>query len=182
MHQRAALQSGEYGGIEFLAQIGIIGKDHAATWTAQRLVRRGCHNMRMRQRRRMQTGCHQAGKMRHIHVQIGADLVGNRAHAGKIDDPRIGRAAGDQQPGLTFDRLGFQCIIIDQLAVWRNAILHGIEPLARLRCLCAVRQMPSRVQRHAENGFARLYQRQHDRTIGLRTAVRLHIGVGAIEQ
>ena len=39
----------------------------------------------------------QPGEMRHVDHQIGADLVGDRAEAGEIDDPRIGAAAGDDQ-------------------------------------------------------------------------------------
>jgi len=34
----------------------------------------------------------ESGEMRHVDHQIGADLVRDRAEAGKIDDPRIGTA------------------------------------------------------------------------------------------
>ena len=39
----------------------------------------------------------QPGEMRHVDHETGADVVGDRAKAGEVDDPRIGGAAGDDQ-------------------------------------------------------------------------------------
>ena len=61
--------------------------------------RRG-DDMGMRQRARMQPRRDQAGEMRHVDHEIGADAVGDLAEARKVDDARIGRAAGDDQRGL----------------------------------------------------------------------------------
>src|SRR3546814_12663396 len=47
---------------------------------------------------------------------------------------------------------------------------------------CAMRQVPARIQRHAEEGVAGLEQRQHHRAIGLRARMGLHIGEGAVEK
>jgi hypothetical protein len=35
--------------------------------------------------------------MRHVDHQIGADIIGNGAKPGEVDNPRIGAAAGDDQ-------------------------------------------------------------------------------------
>src|SRR5205085_1019767 len=53
MHQRTALHAGEDRRVDLLGEFLVIGEDHAAARTAQRLVRRGGHDMRMRERRRM---------------------------------------------------------------------------------------------------------------------------------
>ena len=95
MHQRAALHAGEHRRIELLRQFLVIGQDRAAARAAQRLVRRGGDDMRMRKRARMRAAGDKAGEMRHVDHQIGADFVGNFAEAAEIDDPRIGRAAGN---------------------------------------------------------------------------------------
>ena len=43
-------------------------------------------------------------------------------------------------------------------------------------------QVAARVERHAEDRLARLDQRKHHRTIGLRARMRLDVGIGAVEQ
>jgi hypothetical protein len=46
MHQRAALEAREDGRVELLGQVLVVGEDHAATRTAQRLVGGGRRDMR----------------------------------------------------------------------------------------------------------------------------------------
>ena len=50
VHQRAALQAGEYGRIDLLAEIGVIGQDHTTAWTTQGLVGGGSDDMGVWQR------------------------------------------------------------------------------------------------------------------------------------
>ena len=71
---------------------------------------------------------------------------------------------------------------IDQAVVPPHAILHGLEPFAGQVRRGAMGEMPARIQAHAEDGIARLGQRQEHALIGLRAGMRLHIGETAAEQ
>src|SRR3546814_8348564 len=114
--------------------------------------------------------------------QIRAHLVADGAEPLEIDEAWIGRAARDDHPGLVLKRHRLKRVIVYQVAVLVDAILHGVEPFARQRGPCAMRQVPARIQRHAEEGVAGLKQRQHHRAIGLRARMGLHIGEGAVEK
>ena len=69
--------------------------------------------------------------MRHVDHQIGADGIGDLAEAREVDDARIGRAAGDDHRGLVLLRELLDLVIVDAVVVGSNAILDGVEPLAR---------------------------------------------------
>ena len=78
----------------------------------------------------MQARRDQPGEMRHVHHELGADLVGDLTEAGKVDDARIGRAAGDDKRRLVLDREPLDLVIVDAVIVLLDAVLHGVEPLA----------------------------------------------------
>ncbi len=182
MHQRPALHARKHRRIDLPAQFLTVRKDHPAARAAQRLVRRRRHHIRKGQRRGMHPGRHQPGKMRHVHHQQRANLVGNRPEPRKIQQARIGRAARNDELRLHGNRLRLQRIIIDKLCHRVHAILVRRKPFARHRRFGAMRQMPARIQRHAQDRIARLHQRQHHRAIGLRARMRLHIHIGAVKQ
>ncbi|CUH43720.1 hypothetical protein RUM4293_02615 [Ruegeria atlantica] len=138
--------------------------------------------MRMREGAGVLTRCHQTGEVRHVHVQVGADHVGDLAHAGKVDLSRNGRAAGDDQLGLVFFCQRLDLIIVQHVVFFADAILHRIEPLARLVGARAVGQVTACVQAHAQNGVAGLDQCLEHALVGLRARVRLHVGKAAAKQ
>src|SRR6185369_14926234 len=88
------------------------------------------HDMRMRERRRMNAGCNETGKMRHVHHQHRADTVADFAEGAEIDDARIGRAAGDDQFRLVL--IGELChfVHVDAMIVAADAVGYGLEPFA----------------------------------------------------
>ncbi len=98
----------------------------------------------------------QPGEMRHVDHQIGADLVGDRAKPGEIDDPGIGAAAGDDQLRLVLLGLALDLVEIDAGVLGAHAIADRVEPLARQIGRRAVRQVAAGRQRHAEHRVARL--------------------------
>ncbi len=120
--------------------------------------------------------------MRHVDHQVGADLVGDRAEAREIERARIGREAGDDQLRLALERQLLERVVVDLAIVGADAVLHGVEQLAGEVDLGAVRQVAAVVEAHAEDRVARLQQREIDGGIGLRTGVRLHVGVVGAEQ
>jgi len=51
--------------------------------------------------------------MGHIHQVQGADFIGDLAHPGKLDDPRIGAASTDDHLGTFFLREPFEFVVVD---------------------------------------------------------------------
>ena len=85
MLQRAALQAGEDGGVELLAEVVIAAEDHAAARAAQRLVGGGGDHIGVFERIRMHAAGHEAGEMGHVHHQVGAHRVGDLAEALEVE-------------------------------------------------------------------------------------------------
>ncbi len=115
-------------------------------------------------------------------LEVGADLVGDRPEAGEVDDPRIGRAAGDDQLRLVLVGQALDLVEVDQAVLLAHAVLHGVEPFAREVRLGAVGQVPAGRERQAHDRVAGLQQRQHDALVGLRAGVRLDVDEAAVEQ
>ena len=77
VHQRAALQTGEHGRVELLAQVEVVAQDHPAARATERLVGRRGDDVGVGQRRRVDAASdHEPGEMGHVDQEIGADLVG----------------------------------------------------------------------------------------------------------
>jgi len=72
-------------------------------------------------------------------------------------------------------------VVVDQALVV-HAVLHGVEQLARGVHLGTVGEVAAVGQAHAEDGVTRLQQGEVHGLVGLRTAVRLHVGVVRAEQ
>ena len=73
-------------------------------------------------------------------------------------------------------------LVVEQPVLAAHAVLHRAEPFARQVGRGAVGQVAAGGQAHAEDGVARLQQRQEHRLVGLRAGVRLHVGEAAVEQ
>ncbi|KAG0921463.1 hypothetical protein G6F32_015093 [Rhizopus arrhizus] len=99
VHQRAALQAGENGRIDFLRDVAVIAQDHAATRPAQRLVRGGRGDVGMRHGRRVDATGDQPREVRHVGHEDRAHVVGDGTEPRKVQRPGIGRAARNDQLG-----------------------------------------------------------------------------------
>ena len=73
-------------------------------------------------------------------------------------------------------------VIIQQVVLFAHAILHGIEPLARLIWCGPMGQMAASIQRHAKDRIARLQEGLEDTLVGLAARIRLDIGKFASKQ
>ena len=78
MHERAALLAGEHCGVNLLLQL-LGAEDEAGAGAAQGLVHGGGDHVCVRDGVRVQTRSHQAREVSHVHPQVRADLVSNRA-------------------------------------------------------------------------------------------------------
>jgi hypothetical protein len=71
----------------------------------------------------------QTGEVGHVDHEQRADLVGNRAEAGEVDMPGIGRAAGDDEGRLGFDCQLFHLVIIDEVSSSRTPYCTALNHL-----------------------------------------------------
>src|SRR5690606_34764336 len=69
-----------------------------------------------------------------------------------------------------------------QMVIFIHLIGDGAEPLARLVGGRAVGQVAAAGQVHAQEGVARLQQREEDRLVGLGARVGLDVHIGGAEQ
>ena len=79
-------------------------------------------------------------------------------------------------------RQGFDLVIINVERILPHAIMNGIEPLARLVRRSTVRQVPTRIQRHAKDRVTWLQKRLKHTLVGLATRIRLNVGKAAVKQ
>ena len=183
MHQRTALDTGEDDALQLLLDLlaGALRQDDAATRAAQRLVGGRGDHVRVRQRVRIDAGGDQARDMRHVDEQVGAHLVGDGAEARPVHHLRIGGEAGHDHLRLVLQGQPFDFVVIDQALVV-HAVLDGVEELARGIDLGAVGQVAAVGQAHAQDGVAGAQQGEVHGLVGLRTGMRLHVGVVGAEE
>ena len=184
MHQRAALVFRENAEIEFLVQFRIVahGQDQTTTRTTEGFVRGGGDDMRMREWIRIQTGSNKACHMGHVHQHFGAYAISNSAHTGKIDEARIGREAGDDDFRFVFVCQRFHLLVVNLAVIGLDAILHRFVHAPGEADTGTVGQVTAMRQTHAEQSLTRLHKRRIGGSVGLRTRMRLHVGIAALEQ
>ena len=157
------------------------GHDEAAARAAQGFVGGAGNEVCDAYRVRVDARSDEAGIMRHVHKQVRTDAVGDRAEALPVDHQCVGRSAGDDHLGLVFLGQFFNRVVIN-FFFFIEAIGNRVVQLAADIDRRAVGQVAAMRQRHAENGVARLEHGHVDGLIGLRTGVRLHVGVFRTKQ
>ena len=120
--------------------------------------------------------------MRHVDEQIGADRIGDLAEFLEVEIARVGGETRDDHFRFLGQRLRGECVVVDLAVVRADAVLHGAEELAGEIDLGAVREMAAVIEAHAEDGVARIDQREVGRGIRLRARVRLNVGVVGAEE
>ena len=125
---------------------------------------------------------HQAGEVRHVHQELGADLVGDGAEGGEVDDAGVGAAAGDDERGPLAQRLVAHLVVVDAPGGGIDAVVHRLPDAPAVVHGGAVREVPAMRQRHAHELLARRQQHHERREVGLRARVRLHVGVRRAEE
>ena len=78
------------------------------------------------------------------------------AEALEVDQPRDGRAAGEDHLGLVLAGQALDLVVVDVLGVLVDAVVHGVEPLAAERHLGAVGEVAAVRQAHREDCLAGL--------------------------
>ena len=182
MFQGASLGAGEHGLVELLAEVGIATQDQATTRSPQGLVGGGRHDIAVGHRAAMDPSCHQTSDMGHVGQQIGPDLIGNGAEGGEVDAAGVSRVATNDQLRLVLQGQLANGVEIELLGVWIDAVMDGLEPLARHIDRGTMGEVTPMGEIHAKDRVAGIQQGQEDREIGLGAAVGLHIRPGRAKQ
>ena len=122
------------------------------------------------------------GEMRHVHHQVGADLVGDLAEPGEVELARVGRPSGDDQLRLVLPGGFGDAVHVDEVVLLGHPVGGDVVQLAGEVQPHAVRQVAAAVQRQTEDGVARLDQGVHHSGVGLRARMRLYVGEFRSEQ
>jgi hypothetical protein len=179
--QRSALDAGEHLRINLLG-VFFRAENQAAARAAQRLVRRGRHEIRMADRAGMNPGRDHAGDVRDVREQQRADFVGDLAHALEINDARIGAGADGDHLRLVFARQRRELVVINPLVPGADAVVDDLEkPAGEIR-LVAVREMAAMGQIHRQHLVAGLEHGEINGHVRLAAGVRLDVGVFRAEQ
>ncbi len=155
----------------------------AAARATERLVRRGGHEVGMREGTGVQPGRHESGEVGHVHEEQCADAVGDGCQPLEVPGARIGRRAGDHDLGAHRLRLRLERVVVDPFRLAVDPVrVHFIQP-AREVDRRAVRQMTAVGEAHAQDPVARSQDREVGGHVRLGTRVRLDVHVvGAWEQ
>ncbi len=123
------------------------------------------------------SGSNQTRHMRHIDKQIRTHFVGNIPKTLPVHYPGIGAKAGNDHFWFVFLRQRFDLLVINLSGFLIKPVLESLENLTGKIYFGAVGQVATMRQAHPQDGIARLQQRQINGGIGLRTRMRLDIGV-----
>lgn len=166
VHERATLLPGEDAAIDGGGKL-LLAEDEAGAWSAQRLVRGGGDDVRVRDRRGMGVAGDESGEVGHIYEEVCADFVGDGAHAFEIELSRVGAAAADEELGLLADGLGFEFIVVDDFGIFADLVAGNAVELAGEVELVAVCEVAAVGEVETEDGIAGLEQRHEGGGVGL---------------
>ncbi len=178
---RAALEAGE-DRLVYRLGVRLLTQDEGAARTAEGLVGRRGHHVGVGDRIRMGAPGHEAGEVGHVDQEDAPRLVGDGAEFLEIELPRIGGVAGDEDLRLVLQRHLADLVVIEEPGLGVEAVVDGVEPLARRARLGAVGEVSAVAEVEAEHRVAGLGEREVDGEVGRRARVGLHVGVLGAEQ
>ena len=181
VHVRPTLQAREDGPVHGRGVLGP-AQQHTAARAAQRLVRGGRDDVRIRHGAVMDASDDQARDVGNIADVVGADVLGDLPENLEINLPRIRGCAGDDdfRPVL-FGKLG-EVVVVNPAGFGVDRVGDGFEEPARERDLASVGKMPAVDVRHSHDGIARLDQSRVCGQVRDRAGVRLNVRVVGLEQ
>ena len=130
VHERAALPAGEQIAVHILGVL-FAAEDEAAARAAQRLVRRGGDEVRVRNGAGMHARRDQSGDVRHVDEKHSAHGLRDFGHAREIDDARVGARADDDHLGLVLLGEAVELVVIDGFGFFGHAVGDELVHFAR---------------------------------------------------
>ncbi len=180
MFERAALPPGEDGLVDRRGVLGG-GEDAATAGSPQRLVGRERHDVGERHRVRVGTTGDQAGEVGDVEHQQRTDLVGDLAEGLGLEAARVARRADHDHLRAMFQGEVAHAVHVDAL-LGADAVRHEVVEQAAGVHRRAVREMTAVIEAQPEHGVTGLQQCLVDAHVGVRTGVRLHVGMVRAEQ
>ena len=104
----------------------------------------------------MHAGRHQPSNVSHVDHEQGADLVGDLAKGGEVDDARIGAGAADDHLRAMAARQLPHLVVVDRLAVAAHVIGHHVVEGAGEVDRQAVREVAAVGKLHGQQRVTRL--------------------------
>ena len=124
----------------------------------------------------MQAGSHKAGNMGHIHHQNCPHFIGHFPKLLKVNRSRIGRCTCNNHLGLCL-HCNFTQLFIVNKAFIIYPIGYNLKILPRDIHRTSMGQMSAMIQVHSHDSIPRITNCKLHRQIGLRTGMRLYIGI-----
>lgn len=118
---------GFFSGLRVGLADALTEEDHGTTGSTKGLVCGGSDDIAVREGRLVHTSSNKTGDVSHIHQKVGANLVGDFAHAGVVDLAAVGRSSGHQDLGSVHERILFELIVVDEAGLEVDAVREGLE-------------------------------------------------------
>src|SRR5690606_2066329 len=174
VHERAALDSREDGGVDDFLVLGL-HHDHTAARPAEGLVGGGGDEIGVRNGVGVDAAGDQASVVGDVDHEQRAVFVCDAGHALEVDAQGIGGRAAHDQLRLVFTRQPLELVGIE-LFFLVQAVRNEVVQLAGGIDRRTVSQVTAFGHAHAQDGIARLEHRHIDALGGLRAGARLHAG------
>ncbi len=176
MHEGTALHAGEEGAIQVLGE-ALLAEDEPAAGAAQGLVGGGGDEVGVGNGAGVVPGGHQAGDVGHVDHHEGAHLVRDGAEGGEVEGAGVGGSADDDELGLVLQGQAAHLVHVDLLGLPVHVVPDELVENAGAVQGVAVGEVAAVGQVQAQDGVARLQDREVDSHVGLGAAVRLDVGV-----
>jgi hypothetical protein len=85
------------------------------------------NNVGVFERRRNDTGSDQSGDVSHIDHQVGADRIGNLAHASIVNQAAVGRGTSDKDLGAVEQSIGGESVIVNDAGLVVDAVGESLK-------------------------------------------------------
>jgi hypothetical protein len=123
-------------------------EDHGASRASQRLVGSGGDNVGVGEGRGDDACCDETRDVGHVREKVGANVVGNLAHALVLNQPAVCRRAGDNNLGAVEVCQLLHLLVVNEAGLLIESVRQGLKILGDGgdllgRGLVPVRQMPA---------------------------------------
>src|SRR5579872_5256215 len=125
----------------------------------------------------MRAAGHESGKVCHVDEIISSNFVCNVTHPGEINRAGVRTAPADNQLRTFLLRKLFERVVVDGFGFLGDAIGDDLVGFAREIEMMPVREMPAVREVQAKNRVARLQNSRVGLHVGLRSSVRLYVGM-----
>ena len=102
-------------------------EDHGATGATQGLVGGGGDNVGVLEGGGDDLGGNEARNMGHVDNEVGADRVGNLAHALVVDEAAVGRGTSNEDLRPEQKSVLLELVVVDDASVEVNPVGHSLE-------------------------------------------------------